>query len=106
MLQGNPNEVIAQVVCNVPKSEGSFTLTQDHIADAYNYARSRGAEGSIFMLGKSQVQEVAIPAVKDPYDQRHDVNPVFVTAKTIKIGRFYWTPESTPEGAAEAGGDQ
>jgi len=104
VLQGNPNEVVAQVVCNVPKESGEFTLTQDMVADAFEYARSRGAAGSIFMVGKQQTSEVAIPAVKDPYDQRHDVNPVFVTAKTIRIGRFYWN--FATEGQEEAGGEQ
>ena len=91
VLQGDPNEVIAQVVCNIDPSDGSFVLTQDLIADAYDYAVSKGAAGSLFMLSRQQKAEIDIPAVKDPYDQRHDVNPVLVTAKSIRLGRFFWT---------------
>lgn len=99
-LQGNPSEVLAQVVCNVPKAEGSFTLTQDLLDDAMDYATARGAGGALFMMGRTQTVKVATPDVKDPYDQRHEVSPVLVSAKAIKIGRFFWDVEPT------AGGDQ
>lgn len=102
VLQGDPSNVVAQVVCNVPKESGSFTLTQDLLQDAYDYARLKGAGGALFMVGRSQWNEVEIPAVKDPYDQRHDVNPMYVTAKTVQIGRFYWKGD-TPEGETEGG---
>lgn len=104
VLQGDPGNVLAQVVCNVPKDSGSFTLTQDKLQKAYDYAISKGGEGAIFMLGRQQVAEVAIPPVKDPYDQKHDVNPMYVTAKTVQIGRFYWndpTAGEAPEGGEE-----
>lgn len=104
VLQGDPQSVISQVVCNVPKGSGSFTLQQEALQRAYDFAVERGAAGSLFMMGRQTTAEVAIPDVKDPYDQRHNVDPIFVTAKTVRIGRFQWdVPTSAP---AQDGGDQ
>jgi len=97
-LQGNPSEVIAQVVCNIPKADGSFTLDQGALAQAYDYAKSKGAGGALFMMGRTQSVEVATPDVKDPFDQRHRVSPILLSTKAIKIGRFFWDEDTSTDG--------
>ncbi|MFK7928627.1 MAG: hypothetical protein AB8H79_10605 [Myxococcota bacterium] len=100
-LQGNPSQVLAQVVCNIPKQDGNFTLAQSTIADAYDYAKSKGAGGALFMMGRTQSVEVATPDVKDPYDNRHEVSPILLSTKAIKIGRFFWDEDTSADGGAQ-----
>lgn len=102
-LQGNPSEVLSQVVCSVP-NDGSFSLTQDVLAEAMEYAVDRGGSGAIFLFGRDSTVEASIPAVKDPYDQIHDVNPVKVSARTVRVGRFYWDPATA--GSVATGGEE
>jgi hypothetical protein len=91
-LQGNPSEVLAQVVCKL-ENDGEFTLDQSMLEEAMRYAVDRGGDGAIFMMGRSRTVEASIPPVKDPFDQFHDVNPVVVSARTVRIGRFFWDPD-------------
>jgi hypothetical protein len=92
-LQGNPSEVLAQVVCKADNN-GQFTLTQDMLADAFDYAVERNGGGAIFMMGRMTSTAAVIPAVKDQYDQIHEVSPVKVSAKAVKVGRFFWDPST------------
>lgn len=101
-LQGNPSEVLAQVVCKVDKGAGEFALTQDILQDAFDYARERDGGGAIFMVARARDFEADIPAVKDPYDQVHEVNPIKIATRAVKVGRFFWDVEPT----APAGGEE
>jgi hypothetical protein len=101
-LQGNPSDVLAQVVCKVDKSAGSFALTQEILQDGLDYARERGGGGAIFLVGRVRDVEAQIPGVKDPYDQLHDVNPIKIATRAVKVGRFFWDFEAD----SPAGGEQ
>ena len=89
-LKGDPFSRMAEVSCLLA-DDGEFVLDNAALDDALAYVSTRGAGGAIFFFSRETTTEVEVPAVKDPYDQRHDITPIKVNARAVRIGRFNWT---------------
>ena len=88
-LQGDPSSKMAEVTCRLA-NDGTFTLTEEMLEDALAYGQMRGIGGVVFYLSRETEAEATMPAAKDLYDQRHDITPVRLTARSVRIGRFWW----------------
>ena len=88
-LQGDPTSKMAEVTCRL-KNDGDFTLTKEMLQDALDYGETRGIGGVVFYLARTTEAEATVPPAKDLYDQRHDISPVRLTARSVRIGRFWW----------------
>lgn len=91
-LRGDPQSQLATVTCLLA-DDGEFTLTEDHLKNALEHVRldPNGAGGVVFYLSRgNQVDAENIPPAKDLYGQRHDISPIQVTARSVRIGRFWW----------------
>lgn len=88
-LQGDPSSKMAEVTCRLA-NDGSFTLTEEMLEDALAYGQMRGMGGVVFYLARETEAEATVPAAKDLYDQRHDISPVRLAARSVRIGRFWW----------------
>ena len=78
-----------EVTCRLA-NDGTFTLTEEMLEDALAYGQMRGIGGVVFYLSRETEAEATMPAAKDLYDQRHDITPVRLTARSVRIGRFWW----------------
>jgi len=45
----------------------------------------------VFYFSRGTETEVTVPAAKDQYDQGHDISPIKVTSRAVRVGRFHWT---------------
>ena len=88
-LQGDPTSKMAEVTCRL-QNDGNFRLTEEMLEDALAYGQMRGIGGVVFYLARATEAEATVPAAKDLYDQRHDISPVRLTARSVRIGRFWW----------------
>jgi hypothetical protein len=88
-LQGDPSSRMAEVTCRL-KNDGDFTLTEEMLESAMAFSQPRGVGGVVFYLARGTEAEAVVPAAKDQYDQRHDISPVRLAGKSIRIGRFWW----------------
>lgn len=98
-LQGNPLHTVSEVTCRL-KDDGEFILTQDLLAKAQELADQNNVSGAIMMFGRSSKVEATVPDVKDAYDNRREISPILVNARTVEIGRF-WYGDSTSTGQEE-----
>lgn len=89
-LQGEPNHTLAEVSCNVDDAAGTFTITNEMVADAMAYAERYGAEGAIFYMTRSTELDMNIPDIRDRYGFRVETDTAKVKASAATIGRFYW----------------
>ena len=89
-LQGDPNYNLAEVVCSVPDSDGTFTITEEMVADALTYARSKGGGGAIFYFDRATYTEIQSPPVRDRYGNKRVISPIRVVANAAQIGRFWY----------------
>ena len=80
---------MAEVTCRLA-DDGEFELTDDLMAKAYEYAQQYGAEGAVFLFGRTNAVEAEVPDVKNAYDHRRVITPVLVNARTIEMGRFWF----------------
>ncbi len=88
-LQGDPMHTMAEVTCLLA-DDGEFSLTDDIMAKAYDYAEQYGAEGAVFLFTRTNSVDAVVPDVKDTYDNRREISPVKVFARTVEMGRFWW----------------
>ncbi len=88
-LQGDPSSRMAEVTCLLA-DDGSYTLDVRQLAEAMDYAETQQAGGVVFFLSRGSETEVTVPLAKDQYDQGHDISPVKVTTRAVKVGRFHW----------------
>jgi hypothetical protein len=91
-LWGDPLDVVSEVSCRV-QDDGAFTLTTGMVAEAVEYARKAGAEGAVFYFTRATRTKGETPAVKDYYDQRREVSPILINARTVELGRFLFNAE-------------
>jgi len=96
-LQGDPMSRMAEVTCLL-KDDGEYSLKNEQLEDALEYAQAHGAGGAVFFLSRGTETEVEVPAAKDQYDQKHDITPIKVTTRAVRVGRFHWSPVSTSGG--------
>ena len=88
-LQGDPMHTMAEVTCRLA-DDGEFTLTNDLMAKAYEYANQYGAEGAIFMFTRTNSIEAEVPDVKSAYDHRRVITPILLNARSVEMGRFWF----------------
>lgn len=98
-MKGDPFSKMVEVSC-LFADDGEQVVDAALFADALAYARSHDVGGTIFFFGRGSEAEVEVPAAKDPYDQRHDISPIAVSSRVVKIGRFHW------DDSAAAGGEE
>ena len=88
-LHGDPLSKLVEVNCLLA-DDGEYTLTESAVAEALSFAEERSAGGVVFFFGRASDVDADVPPAKDPYDQRHDISPIKLTAKTLRLGRFWW----------------
>jgi hypothetical protein len=87
-LQGDPSVNLAEVTCRLT-DDGEFTLTQEHLAGALDYAARKGSEGALFYFSRSTGVDVNVPPVRDQAGRRVETSPVLVRSNSVEIGRFW-----------------
>jgi len=106
-LSGDPFSQMATVTCLLPASAGTFTLTQEHVQSALDHVALQpdGAGGVVFFFSRgNEAEALNVPPVKDQYSQKHLIDPIKLTARAIRIGRFWWDPDSSL--GSDAGGEE
>lgn len=88
-MAGDPFSKMVEVSC-LFEDTGEAVITVEQLADALEYLGGREAGGAIFFFGRQSEVEAYVPPVKDQYDEKHDVNPVLVSSKIVRVGRFHW----------------
>lgn len=88
-LQGSPSSNVVEVTCNLDNTAGSFTLTEEILADALAYARQHNAKGAIFYVNRSTRTPLDMPPVRDFVGKKHDTGPVLVVSNAVQVGRFW-----------------
>lgn len=88
-MEGDPFSRMVEVSCLFDDT-GSAEVTVDQMGEAFAYLAAHPAGGSIFFFGRQSEIEAEVPYVKDPFDERHDVSPVLVSSKVVRVGRFHW----------------
>ncbi len=97
-LRGDPFSQMATVTCLLPATAGTFTLTQDHLQGALDHVALQpdGAGGVVFFFSRGNEMDANnVPSVKDQFSQQHFIDPIKLTARAIRIGRFWWDPDSS-----------
>jgi hypothetical protein len=97
-LMGDPMSKMVEVSC-LMKDDGEFTVDSSMIAEAQEYAEEHGAQGAVMFVGRGTEVEADFPAVKDQYDNRHDISPVRISSRDVRVGRLHWG--AATEGGAE-----
>lgn len=92
-MRGDPFNNVAEVTCRL-KDDGSFTLSNQVLAEARAYAQRRGAQGAVFYFARSTDTPAQVPPAKDQYNQRLEISPIKLTSRAVDIGRF-WYEEGT-----------
>ena len=87
-LQGDPSVNLAEVTCRLT-DDGEFTLTQEHLAGALDYAARKGSEGALFYFSRSTGVDVNVPPVRDQAGRKVETSPVLVRSNSVEIGRFW-----------------
>lgn len=90
-LRGDPFHVVTELTCRLDDSAGTFTLTEDLVGPALQAAKERKAEGAIFAITRSRIVEAPVPPVKDNYDNRNDIEDILVIARSMELGRFWYS---------------
>ena len=88
-LQGSPFRNVAEVTCNLDDAAGTFTLSEEILADALAYARQHDAKGAIFYINRSTRTPLDLPPVRDYVGKKHETGPVLVVSNAVQIGRFW-----------------
>lgn len=99
-LQGDPFSQLANVTCLL-KNDGEFTLTKEHVARALEHVALSpdGAGGVVFFFSRGNEADAnSVPPVKDQFGQKHMIDPIKMTARSIRIGRFHWNNDSATVG--------
>lgn len=91
-LWGDPLDVVSEVSCRLA-DDGSFVLSDAMVKEAMDYAVKTGAEGAVFYFTRTTQTEGQVPDVKDIYDQRREVSPILVNARSVELGRFFFNAE-------------
>ncbi|MCB9778161.1 MAG: hypothetical protein H6742_06340 [Alphaproteobacteria bacterium] len=89
-LQGDPLRTLAEVTCTLDPSAGSFTMTEDMLAPALQYADQHGGAGAVFYVGRTQTKQIELPAVRDEYGSKRVVSPMTAVTKAVQVGRFWY----------------
>ena len=88
-LQGSPFQNVVEVTCTLDDASGSFTLTEDILAEAMTYARQHDVQGAIFYVNRSTRTPLDLPPVRDYVGKKHDTSPVLVVSNAVQLGRFW-----------------
>jgi hypothetical protein len=89
-MQGEPTHTLSDVTCHVPSAATSFTITDEMIADARDYALRNNAEGAIFYLTRMTILDIDTPPVRDRFGQKRDISDVRVLTRSVELGRFWF----------------
>ncbi len=95
-MQGDPFHTVAEVTCRL-EDDGQFTLTNDMLESALSMGQSMGAEGVVFFFSRSTLLDAEVPDVKDAYDNRRKISPVMLAARTMEMGRFWYSEPCADE---------
>lgn len=88
-MRGDPYSKLVEVSCLLA-DDGEFTLTMaEHLADAWEYAQRKDAQGALFMFSRATEAEWVVPAVKDQADYRRETSPLQIRSSAVKMGRFW-----------------
>ena len=88
-MQGDPFSRTVEVSC-LFEDDGAEDIDVSMFADALEYAQTHAIGGAIFYVGRGVEVQVEVPDVKDAYDQRHEISPIGVSSRVVKVGRFHW----------------
>ena len=88
-LQGEPSDTLAEVTCWVPDN-GSFTVTEDLLADALAFGERNEAQGAIFYMSRAQYGDLDTPPARDAFGNLRDVEPLRVVSNSVVLGRFWY----------------
>ncbi len=95
-LRGEPTHTLAEVTCRIseatPDENGNitFTLTNDILENARDYAIRNESGGAIFTFARTTELDLQTPPVRDRYGQRRAISPVKVTSNAVVMGRFWY----------------
>lgn len=87
-LAGDPTSNVAEVSCLLA-DDGSFTLTNAHLARAREYAVEIGSPGAVFYLVRSTEIQAQMPDLRDGEGFRRQVGTVTVRSNNVALGRFW-----------------
>lgn len=88
-MEGDPFSRMVEVSC-LFEDTGSAEVSMDQMGEAFAYLAGNPAGGAIFFFGRTAEVEADVPFVKDPFDERHDISPVLLASKVVRVGRFHW----------------
>jgi len=97
-LQGDPQSRMVEVSCRLA-DDGDFTLDNAMLSEAMRYIGNHPAGGAVFFFSRGTRIEGTVPPAKDQYDQLHEITPIGISARDVKIGRFQWN--GAPDGGAQ-----
>jgi hypothetical protein len=97
-LQGDPFSRMVEVSCLLA-DDGDYTLDNSQLTDAMAYLATHQAGGAIFFFSRGTKVEADVPDAKDLYDQLHEITPIVISSKDVKIGRFQWNGAPATGGA-------
>jgi len=89
-LQGEPTYTVAELICNVPTDNNSYTVTADMLQFALEYGEQHNAQGAVFYFARTTAKDLVTPPVRDRYGNRKDISAVRVLTSSAKLGRFWW----------------
>jgi hypothetical protein len=88
-IMGDPTSKMVEVSC-LMRDDGEFTIEPTMLQEAREYAEQHGAQGAIMFVARGSEVEAEFPAVKDQYDHRHDISPVRISSRDVRVGRLHW----------------
>lgn len=95
-LRGEPTHTLAEVTCRVseatPDDSGnvSFTVTQDMLQHALDYAQQNNSMGAVFTFARTTDLDLDTPNVRDRYGNKRAISDVKVTSNAVVLGRFWY----------------
>ena len=89
-LQGEPTYTVAELICNVPTDNNSYTVSADMLKFALEYGDQHNAQGAVFYFARTTAKDLVTPPVRDRYGNRKDISAVRVLTTSAKLGRFWW----------------
>ena len=86
-LEGDPSGTLVEVTCRLA-DDGEFSLSNEHLAKAFDYAVTNDAGGAIFFFSRTTEAAAQVPPVRDQAGFKRDINDVQIRANSVQIGRF------------------
>lgn len=86
-LEGDPSGNLVEVTCRL-QDDGEFTLSNEHLARAMEYAVTNDAGGAIFFFSRTTESLAQVPPVRDQAGFKRDINDIQLRANSVQMGRF------------------